>query len=97
MTRQALQAALREALAARRISLISDLLALHGQPAFADAVARCSPRVAADLLTLLDAAERDAVLRRLPRGLRAELRALGVEVMPRAPRAMGLGLLAWAR
>lgn len=80
MTRQQLQLALRAALAARRVSLISELLAVHGRSAFAGALAGCSPRVAADVLMLLRAAERDALLRELPRGLRSELRALGVGV-----------------
>lgn len=97
MTRQQLHVALREALAARRISLISDLLAVHGRSAFAAAVARCSPRVAADVLTLLGASERDAVLRQLPRSLRSELRALGVDVVSSAPQGLGLGLLVWGR
>lgn len=89
MTRQQLQLALRAALAARRVPLISELLAVHGRSTFAAALAGCSPRTVADVLTLLRAAERDALLRELPRGLRSELRALGVGLAP--------GLPAWVR
>lgn len=96
MIRQPLHTALRAALLARDVRQIRDQLATHGPQAFSCAVAACSPRVAADVLSLLPLADRHAVLRRLPRALRDGLRPLGMAVAePQPAPRMGWGLLAW--
>ena len=85
MTRPQLHTALRAALATRNVALISELLAAHGHGAFAAALAGYSPRAAADVLKLLRASERDAVLRELPSRLRAELRAMNADAARSLP------------
>ena len=96
MTRQQLHAALRAALLSRNVQQVRALRATHGLAAFSAAVAGCPPRVAADALSLLPLDDRDAVLRRLPRPVRAGLRPLGiVPAAPRPARRLGWGLLAW--
>lgn len=96
MTRQQLHIALRAALLARNVHQIRAQLATHGLQAFSCAVAACSPRVAADVLSLLPLADRQAVLRRLPRALCDSLRPLGMAAaaQPPVPR-MAWGLLTW--
>lgn len=80
MTRQALHAALRAAIAARDIAALRQLFSEYGVLAFAGAVSACSPRVAADALSLLISTERTAVLRHLPPTVRDSLRPLGLEL-----------------
>lgn len=69
--------ALRAAVAGRRIASLRQLLLDHGVLAFAHAIANCSPRVAADALSLLSASQRTPVLRHLPLTVRNSLRPLG--------------------
>lgn len=95
MTRQELHTALRAALQARNIQQLHALRDAHGLQAFAGAVAACSPRVAADALSLLPAPDRSAVLRQLPRPLRGSLRQLGMAPAGAPARRLGWGLLAW--
>lgn len=94
-----LQIDLRAALLARQVAQVRVLLATHGLPAFARAIARCSPRVAADALSLLRPDDCQAVLRHLPHPVCESLRPLGMAlvVAPRvtplvAPAAQGLML-----
>lgn len=80
MTRQSLTLALRAALMSRNVQQVRALLATYGLPAFSSAVALCSPRVAADALSLLPQSNRNAVLRHLPRKLCDSLSPLGIAV-----------------
>lgn len=82
MNRQDLHAALRAAIATRRVAQLRQLLADHGIMAFAGAVSSCSPRVGADALSLLTTAERTAVLHHLPRVSREALRQYGLPGLP---------------
>jgi len=63
---------LRSALAERRPAAVRHLLDHHGLVAFAVALAAWSPRVVADVLSLLPQVDRAAVLRHLPSVLREE-------------------------
>lgn len=97
MTRQQLNIALRAALMSRNVHQVRALLATYGLPAFANAVAHCSPRVAADALSLLPQDKRSAVLRHLPRQLCDSLLSLGIAVTTPAPsHRMHWGLLTWS-
>lgn len=97
MTRQQLNIALRAALMSRNVHQVRALLATYGLPAFANAVAHCSPRVAADALSLLPQDNRNAVLRHLPRQLCDSLLPLGIAVTtPYPTRRMRWGLLTWS-
>ena len=96
MTRQNLQIALRAALLSRNVPQLHALLPTYGLPAFAQAVARCSPRVAADVLSLLPVAHRSAVLRHLPRPLCNSLQALGFAPPVAAPVRGMWGLQGWS-
>lgn len=96
MTRQPLHIALRAALLSRNVRQIRILLATYGLPAFSGAVAACSPRIAADALSLLSSDDRNAVLRHLPRPMCDSLRPLGIALTPSPPvRHLNWGLLAW--
>lgn len=96
MTRQPLNIALRAALMSRNVHQVRDLLATHGLPSFAKALALCSPRVAADALSLLPQDKRNAVLRHLPRHLCDSLLPLGIAVArPYPTRRIRWDLLAW--
>ncbi|MBS0505798.1 MAG: hypothetical protein JSR53_00285 [Proteobacteria bacterium] len=98
MTRQQLHTALRAALLARNVTQLRALRATYGLQAFAAAVAGCSPRVAADALSLLPEPDRQAVLRQLPRPLCERLRPLGMALSAARPaRRWGWGLLAWRK
>lgn len=72
--------ALRAAVASRRITHLQQLFTEHGVLAFSDALLNCSPRVAADALSLLSASERTSILRHLPLTAREKLRPLGFEL-----------------
>lgn len=80
MNHPSLTAAVRAAIAAHRAPALRQLLAEHGSSAFAAAVATCSPRVAADILSLLAAPQRTQVLRQLPPLLLRHLRPLGLDM-----------------
>ncbi|MBV8247649.1 MAG: hypothetical protein JO200_04275 [Comamonas sp.] len=96
MTRQQLHIALRTALLSRDVRQIRILLATYGLPAFSGAVAGCSPRTAADALSLLSSDDRHAVLCHLPRTLCEKLRPLGIALPPAKPvRHLSWSLLAW--
>ncbi|MDM0087426.1 MULTISPECIES: hypothetical protein [unclassified Variovorax] len=73
----ALQRALRAAIASHRSAVLCELLAVHGQRACALALADLSTRVIADALSMLSVTERAGVLRHLPRDARARLAAAG--------------------
>lgn len=83
MNHSALVMRLRAAVAARLPADLQQLLADHGLVAFATAVAACSPRVAADAVSMLPSAQRAAVSRHLPSCLRTSLSASRTE--PSAP------------
>lgn len=72
--------ALRAAVASRRIGNLQQLLTEHGVLAFTEALLNCSPRVAADALSLLSASERISVLRHLPQSAREKLRPMGFQL-----------------
>lgn len=72
--------ALRAAVASRRIASLQQLFSEHGVIAFTDAIQTCSPRVAADALSLLSASERTSVLRHLPLSAREKLRPMGFDL-----------------
>lgn len=63
---------LRAAIAARRPAALRQLIDDHGLVAFSNALAACSPRVAADALSLLPPAQCNAVLRHMPSARRAD-------------------------
>ena len=95
----ALQRALRAAIASHRSAVLCELLAVHGQRACALALAELSPRVIADALSMLSVSERAGVLRYLPRDARARLSAAGgtthdaAQVQAFLPRLSPLSLL----
>ena len=97
MHRQQLHLALRAALLSRNGLQIRAQLDTWGLANFSSAVAACSPRVAADALSLLPADERNAVLRHLPRLMCEKLRPLGIALPPSqpAPRHLRWDLLVW--
>lgn len=72
----ALLRALRAAVAAHRPADLRALLALHGERAFATALAGLSGRVIADALSMLATPERAGVRDRLPGSARQRLREL---------------------
>lgn len=72
MNQNNLPTRLRSALAERRPAAVRHLLGHHGLVAFAAALAVWSPRVVADVLSLLPQADRVAVLRHLPSALRED-------------------------
>ena len=75
MNHPALVMRLRAAVAAHLPADLEQLLADHGLVGFAAAVAACSPRVAADAVSMLPSAQRTAVSRHLPSCLRTTLSA----------------------
>lgn len=68
--------ALRARVLARDIPGLRHLLRAHGATAFAGALSSCSPRVAADVLSLLPMPDRLRVHPYLPTVLRAQVRPL---------------------
>jgi hypothetical protein len=89
----ALQRALRAAVATHRPETLRALVAAHGERACAQALCELSGRAIADALSLLTASQRSAVLCRLPRPARLRLR--GTEDPPgHAPHGPSL-LLRW--
>ena len=72
--------ALRAAVASRRIGNLQQLLTEHGVLAFTEALLNCSPRVAADALSLISASERTSILRHLPQSAREKLRPMGFQL-----------------
>lgn len=70
----ALQRALRAAVASHRPAALRALLTSHGNRAFAGALSDLSGRVIADALSMLFASDRAAVLCHLPRAARNRLR-----------------------
>lgn len=69
---------LRAALMDRNVCQVRALLATHGLVAFCNALSGCSPRVIADVLSLLNDSSREAVLRHLHSAQRASLKPLGI-------------------
>ena len=69
---------LRTALIDRNVCQVRALLVTHGLTAFGCALAQFSPRVTADVLSLLKADDRTAVLRHLSSSQRDSLRPLGL-------------------
>lgn len=72
MNQKNLPIRLRAALAERRPAAVRHLLDHHGLVPFAVALAVWSPRVVADVLSLLPEVDRAAVLRHLPSALRED-------------------------
>lgn len=68
--------ALRASVLTRDVATLQRLLRAHGATAFADALSSCSPRVAADVLSLLPMPDRLRVHPHLPSGLRSHVRPL---------------------
>jgi hypothetical protein len=68
--KDALQRALRAAVAAHRCDVLRDLLARQDEIRFAGALSGLSARVIADAISMLSADERIRVARRLPAALR---------------------------
>lgn len=102
--RAALSRALKAAVAAHRPSVLLDLLASHGDAAFASASSRMSTRALADALSMLPPEARVRVFGRLSRSGRRI--ASGLNARPSAPStaeadhyALPLpnGLLVWGR
>lgn len=71
--RDALQRALRAALASHRPDVLHDLLQCHGPATFAFALAGSSARAMADALSLLTPPQRAAVYRHLPGAARRQI------------------------
>ena len=69
---------LRTALIDRNVCQVRALLVTHGLTAFGSALAQFSPRVTADVLSLLKTEDRTAVLRHLSSSKRDSLRPLGL-------------------
>ncbi len=69
---------LRAALMDRNVCQVRALLATHGLVAFCNALSSCSPRVIADVLSLLQDSSREAVLRHLHSAQRESLKPLGI-------------------
>lgn len=78
MNYQPLTRSLRAALMDRNVCQVRALLAIHGLVAFCNALSGCSPRVIADVLSLLNDSSREAVLRHLHSAQRASLKPLGI-------------------
>ena len=72
MNTTALVPSLRAAIVARRSAALRQLFDDHGLLAFSNAVTACSPRTAADALSLLPPAQRNAVLRHMPSSRRTD-------------------------
>lgn len=95
MNSKKLTLSLRTALIDRNVCQVRALLVTHGLTAFGYALAQFSPRVTADVLSLLKAEDRTAVLRHLSSSKRDSLRPLGLvlsasqtEAESRSPRSM---------
>ena len=100
--RDALRRAVLAAIAAHRLPLVRELLAAHGHPAFAAALSRSSPRVVADVLSMLPQRDSSAVMALLPTAARQ--RFIAATEPARANDAVAWsvnggslqGLLAWS-
>ncbi|GAC1536460.1 MAG: hypothetical protein NVS2B4_16790 [Ramlibacter sp.] len=99
--RNALLRALRATVAAHRPAILRELAASHGEAAFAVALSRCSARVIADALSMLEAAQRAKVCTRLSRKARARyecvagFHAAANHAYSDLPRRPLHGLLVW--
>ena len=87
MNSKILTRSLRAALMDRNVCQVRALLATHGVTAFATVLSTCSPRVTADALSLLQPADRAAVLRHLSSPQRDRLRPLGIALKPQTASA----------
>lgn len=94
-----LQRAVRAAVAAHRATALRELLAHHGEKAFAHALGDLSGRVIADALSMLPEPERSRVLQHLPREARARYQDVGGlqggSTASPLLRMSALSLLAW--
>jgi hypothetical protein len=88
MIRQSpLYPAIRASVLARDVTALHRLLRERGAPDFAIALSSCSPRVAADILSLLSMPDRLRVLPHLPTGVRRHVQPLYRTRTPRADAA----------
>jgi hypothetical protein len=102
-THDALQRALRAAIAAHRPLVLRELLASHGETAFAAALSPCTGRVIADALSMLPRQESDGVLRQLSGDAQARQRSTCDSARAHRPQEAALtrpslqGILVWSR
>ena len=101
--RAGLSHAIKAAVAAHRPSVLTDLLASHGDAAVASASSRMSARILADVLSMLPPETRVRVLGRLPRSSRRVASGVNARLCshPNASERYVLplpnGLLVWGR
>ena len=87
MNSKKLTLSLRTALIDRNVCQVRALLVTHGLTAFGTALSNFSPRVTADVLSLLKPSDREAVLSHMSSSKRDSLRPLGIALSERQAAA----------